>query len=240
MVIGPEAVDRLACCRVAVFGIGGVGGYVVEGLARSGVGSLDITDADRVSLTNLNRQIIADHSTVGQLKVDAAERRILSINPSCRVCKHNIFVTPENMDSFDPGSFDFVVDAIDTVTAKLDIIERCCSAGVPVISAMGCGNRFDPSLLVVTDIYKTKTDPLAKVMRRELRKRGIRKLKVVYSEEEPIIPCDIGEEPEKKGSHAAPGSTPFVPACAGLIITSEVVKDLTGFDPAGRTKGGRQ
>lgn len=236
-VMGPEALETLAQKHVAIFGVGGVGGYVAEALARSGVGTIEIIDNDDISLTNLNRQIIATRSTVGQVKVTAMANRIRDINPDIQVIAHRTFYMPEQAENFDFSAFDYVIDAIDTVTAKLDIIRRCCKSGTPVISAMGCGNRFNPTKLVVTDIYKTQMDPLAKVIRRELRKAGIRKLKVVYSTEAPIPPYEDEEETTRR---SLPGSTPFVPAAAGLIIASEVVRELTGFDPSNRLRGGRQ
>lgn len=236
-VMGSEALETLAQKHVAIFGVGGVGGYVAEALARSGVGTIEIIDNDDISLTNLNRQIIATRSTVGQVKVTAMANRIRDINPDIQVIAHRTFYMPEQAEHFDFSAFDYVIDAIDTVTAKLDIIRRCCELGTPVISAMGCGNRFDPTKLVVTDIYKTQMDPLAKVIRRELRKDGIRKLKVVYSTEAPIPPYEDEEETTRR---SLPGSTPFVPAAAGLIIASEVVRELTGFDPSDRLRGGRQ
>lgn len=236
-VMGPEALEILAQKHVAIFGVGGVGGYVAEALARSGVGTIEIIDNDDIALTNLNRQIIATRSTVGQVKVTAMANRIRDINPDIQVIAHQTFYMPEQAENFDFSAFDYVIDAIDTVTAKLDIIRRCDDLGTPVISAMGCGNRFDPTKLVVTDIYKTQMDPLAKVIRRELRKDGIRKLKVVYSTEAPIPPYEDEEETTRR---SLPGSTPFVPAAAGLIIASEVVRELTGFDPSDRLRGGRQ
>ena len=239
MLIGEDALARLASARVAIFGVGGVGGYAVEALARSGVGTLDLIDSDEVAVSNLNRQIIASRETVGVPKVDAFEQRIHSIFPDTKVVKHRIFYLPGEANDIDFSSFDYIVDAVDTVSAKLDIIVRAEEAGVPVISAMGCGNRLDPTKLVVTDIYKTHTDPLAKVMRTELRKRGVRKLKVVYSEELPIKPlpeehflgevsADAGEDNGHK-RRSTPGSTAFVPGAAGLIIASVVVRELAGL-----------
>ncbi len=225
LLIGPEAMARLRRSRVAVFGVGGVGGYVVEALARSGVGALDLIDSDRVSLTNLNRQIIATHATIGMLKVDAAAERVRDICPDIAVHRHPCFFLPENAGEFDFTQYDYVVDAVDTVSAKVEIVLRAQAAGVPVISAMGAGNKLDPSRFRVADIYKTKVCPLARVMRGLLKKRGVQRLKVVYSEEEPIAP--IGEAADAApGRRATPGSTAFAPAAAGLVLAGEVVRDL--------------
>ena len=237
LVMGPESLEILKHKKVAVFGVGGVGGYVTEALARSGVGCIEIIDNDDIVLTNLNRQIIATHSTLGKSKVQAVAERIRDINPDIRVICRQTFYLPEIAQEFDFGSYNYVVDAIDTVTAKLDIIRRCDEAGTKIISAMGCGNRMDPTKLAVTDIYKTSMDPLAKVIRRELKKSHIRKLKVVCSTEAPIQPYQSEEETSRR---TVPGSTPFVPAVAGLIIAAEVVRELTQFDPKGRIKGGKQ
>ncbi len=223
---GDEAMERLAASRIAVFGIGGVGGYVVEALARSGIGALDIVDSDKVALTNLNRQIIATRKTLGQYKVDAAEERIHDINPDCVVRKYNTFFLPETEDLFDFHCYNYVVDAIDTVAGKLAIIEKAKKEGVPVISSMGAGNKMNAAMFEVDDIYRTSVCPLAKVMRRELRKRGIDSLKVVYSKEEPIKPLETDEESEKR---SIPGSTAFVPSVAGLIIAGEVINDIAGI-----------
>ncbi len=231
MLLGESVMDRLKNARVAVFGLGGVGGYVVEALARSGVGALDLIDNDKVALSNLNRQVIATENTVGKYKTEAARDRVLSINPGCRVTLHTCFFLPENADIFDFSAWDYVVDAIDTVSGKLAIIEKARAAGVPVISSMGTGNKINPAMLTVSDIGETSCDPLARVMRRELKKRGIASLKVVWSREQPIAPAappDPGEAPAH-GKRSTPGSTAFVPGCAGLILASEVVKDLTGF-----------
>lgn len=222
ILLGKDAMERLSCARVAVFGVGGVGGYVVEALVRSGVGAMDLIDNDKVCLTNLNRQIIATRSTIGQYKVDAMRGRILDINPECRVNVHKCFYLPETQGEFDFAQYDYVVDAVDTVTAKLALIVQAKEAGVPIISSMGAGNKLNPAEFEVADIYKTSVDPLARVMRRELKKRGIKKLKVVYSKEEPLTPESCGER------RATPGSTSFVPSAAGLLIASEVVKDLIG------------
>ncbi len=228
-VLGQEALERLSSSRVCVFGVGGVGSYVVEALARSGIGHIDVVDNDKVALSNINRQIIALHSTVGMDKVDVIRKRTEDINPDCVVTTHKCFYLPDNSDEFDFGEYDYVVDAIDTVTAKLDIIEKCISQKVPVISSMGTGNKLDPTKIEVTDISKTEMDPLAKVMRRELKKRGIYRLKVVYSKEKPIL-TDENAERIKNGMRPAPGSVAFVPSVAGLVIASEVVKDLTGLE----------
>ncbi|MCR4752585.1 MAG: tRNA threonylcarbamoyladenosine dehydratase [Eubacterium sp.] len=228
MLIGSKALEKLAASRVAVFGVGGVGGYVVEALARSGIGALDLIDRDTVSLSNLNRQIIATRDTLGAYKVDAAEERVLSINPDVKVHKHCCFYLPENHGDIRFEDYDYVVDAVDTVTAKLDIITEAQKLGIPVISAMGCGNRLDPSLLQVTDIYKTEQDPLARVMRRECRKRGVKRLKVVYSTEPAIKPLTKVDASGDAGRKDTPGSAVFVPAAAGLLIASAVCRDIIG------------
>ena len=227
LLIGDDGVDKLKNSRVAVFGVGGVGGYVVEALARSGVGTIDIVDNDNVSLTNINRQIIALHSTVGRPKVDVMEERIKDISPFAVVNKHNCFFLPENSDDFHFRRYDYVVDAIDTVTGKIELAVKCKEFNVPLIASMGAGNKLDPTAFRVADIFKTKVDPLAKVMRNALKKRGIKKLKVVYSEEPPMTPLPSDEETSKK---VVPGSTAFVPSVAGLIIAGEVIKDITGFN----------
>ena len=220
--VGSEALDILKTSRVAVFGIGGVGGYTVEALARSGVGSFLLVDNDKVSLTNLNRQIIATTDTIGKDKVDVMKERILSINPDAHVEVRKCFYLPETADTFDLSQFDYVVDAVDTVTAKIDLIVRASQLGVPVISAMGAGNKLDPTRFEVTDIYKTSVCPLAKVMRRELKKRHIKKCKVVYSKEQPVKPVtDIDEQSSKK---SIPGSIAFVPSVVGLIIAGKLSK----------------
>ena len=238
LLLGPEAMERLAKCRVAVFGVGGVGGYTVEALARSGVGALDLIDDDKVCLTNLNRQLHATRSTVGTYKVDAAEARIRDINPDCRVTTYKTFFLPETEDQFDFTQYDYVVDAIDTVKGKLALVEKANAAGTPIICAMGAGTKLDPTAFRVADIYQTSVCPLARVMRSECRKRGIRKLKVVYSKEQPVRPLEdpsiscrkhcICPPDTRKCTvrRDIPGSTAFVPAAAGLIIAGEVVKDL--------------
>lgn len=221
LIYGEEAMKKLASCRVAVFGIGGVGGYAVEALVRSGIGALDLIDHDRVSLTNLNRQIIATHRTIGRYKVDVAAERAAEISPDCIVRTFKTFYLPETEDRFDFREYDYVVDAIDTVTGKLAIIENAKKAGVPVISSMGAGNKVLPSAFEVADLYETSVCPLARIMRRECKKRGIRDLKVVYSKEKAIRPRRI-----LSGKRAVPGSTAFVPSVAGLIIAGEVINDL--------------
>ena len=226
LLLGKDAVEHLSHCRVAVFGIGGVGGYVCEALARSGVGYLDLIDNDKVCLSNINRQIIATMKTVGEYKTRVMKNRILDINPEAVVNTYECFFLPETAANFPFDQYDYVVDAIDTVTAKIELVMQCRKAGVPIISSMGAGNKLDPTQFRVADIYKTKMDPLAKVMRRELKKRGVTKLKVVYSEEEPICPAE--SEPQSNGRRSTPGSTAFVPSVAGLIIAGEVIKDLTG------------
>lgn len=231
MLLGEEAMKKLAASRVAVFGVGGVGGYVVEALARSGVGELDLIDNDKVVLSNLNRQIIATMDTVGRDKVDVMAERVLSINPEAIVHRHKCFYLPETAGKFDFTAYDYVVDAIDTVTGKIQLILQAEEAGVLVISAMGAGNKMDPSRFEVADIYETSIDPLARVMRRELKKRGVKSLKVVYSKEEPLRPY-AGHEAETAAMEEAhqrrstPGSLAFVPSVAGLIIAGEVIKDL--------------
>ena len=224
MLLGTEGMDRLKSARIAIFGIGGVGGYTAEALARSGVGALDLIDNDKVSESNLNRQIIALRSTIGKYKTEVAKARISDINPECTVTAHNIFFMPETADSLDFTQFDYVVDAIDTITGKIEIIMRAKSAGVPVISSMGAGNKLDPTAFEVADIYKTSVCPLARVIRREMKKRGVASLKVVYSREEAISP-KISGITQSSGKPVA-GSCAFVPSVAGLIIAGEVVKDL--------------
>lgn len=230
LLIGSQGMDRLKKSRVAVFGIGGVGGYVVEALVRSGVGALDLVDSDDVSLTNLNRQIIATHQTIGTPKTEAAKARALSINPEVKIEIHNLFYTPETEHLFDFSVYDYVVDAVDTVSAKLSIIKKAKASNVPVISSMGAGNKLRPDLLEVDDIYNTSVCPLARVMRSRLRKLGITSLKVVYSKEEPVsIKAAANDEALPPGKHSVPGSTAFVPSAAGLIIAAEVFRDLTGM-----------
>lgn len=224
LLLGAEAMERLKKARVAVFGVGGVGSYVVEALARSGVGSLDLIDRDTVSLTNINRQIIALRSTVGKYKVDVAKERVLDINPEAIVNAYRVFYLPETAGQFDFTEYDYVVDAIDTVTGKLMLAEQADRAGTPLISSMGAGNKLNAAAFEVADIYETSVCPLAKVMRRELKKRGIQKLKVVYSREVPISPA-AGDSGGPSGRQV-PGSVAFVPSAAGLIIAGEVIQDL--------------
>ena len=228
LLLGKEAMEILQNSRVAIFGVGGVGGYVAEALARSGVGTIDIVDKDQVSLTNLNRQIIATVKTVGKDKVDVMRDRILDINPHAVVNAHKCFFLPDTRDEFDFSAYSYVVDAVDTVTAKIELVMQAQAAGVPVISSMGAGNKLNPAEFEVADIYKTSVCPLAKVMRRELKKRGVKKLKVVYSKEQPLSPIEITDvERECPQRRSVPGSTAFVPPVVGLIIAGEVIKDLT-------------
>ena len=239
LLLGKDAMQKLSESRVAVFGVGGVGGYVCEALVRSGVGAFDLIDDDKVCLTNLNRQIIATRKTVGKYKVDVMKERILDINPDADVRIHKCFFLPENADEFPFGEYDYVVDAVDTVTAKIELVMQAQKMHVPIISSMGAGNKLDGSQFRVADIYKTKVCPLAKVMRHELKKRGVKKLKVVYSEEMPTRPiedmaiscrtncsCPPGAEHKCTERRDIPGSVAFVPSVAGLIIAGEVVKDL--------------
>jgi len=226
MLLGEEAVEALRNSRVAVFGIGGVGGYTVEALARAGIGNIDVIDSDTVSRSNINRQLLATHSTVGMLKVEAAKSRILDINPDCNVRTHGVFYTLDTADSFDFSQYDYIVDAIDTVTGKLALVERAKAAGTPIICCMGTGNKLDPSAFQVADISKTTMCPLARIMRKELGKRGIKHLKVVYSQEEALTPTGWEEEAAALGKRQIPGSVSFVPGAAGLILAGEVIKDL--------------
>lgn len=224
LLLGEEAVERLKNSRVAVFGVGGVGGYVAEALARTGVGTFDLIDKDTVSVSNINRQIIATHSTVGRVKVEVMKERILEINPEAEVHIYKCFFLPENASEFDFSKYSYVVDAVDTVTAKIQLVIQAQKAGVPIISSMGAGNKLDPSKFEVTDIYKTSVCPLARVMRRELKKRDVKHLKVVYSTEKALVPkFDLSE---KEGRRAVPGSVAFVPSAAGLIAAGEVINDL--------------
>ena len=233
LLLGQEALKRLQGATVAVFGIGGVGGYTVEALARAGVGTIAVIDRDTISLSNLNRQLLATHDTIGMEKVEAARQRILSINPTAVVQTHPIFYTRENADCLDFTQYDYVVDAIDTVTGKLCIIEKAMEAGVPVISCMGTGNKLDATALEVADISKTSVCPLARIMRKELRKRGILHLKVVYSREEALKSVGAEEEAAAIGKRTIPGSTAFVPGAAGLILAGEVIRDLVKDSAAG-------
>lgn len=228
LLLGDDAINRLASARVAIFGIGGVGGYAAEALARSGVGTLDLIDSDTIAPSNLNRQIIATHSTLGMFKVDAAAARILDINPDATVNKYKVFYSPETEGMFDFSQYSYVIDAIDTVTGKIALVVNSQAAGTPIISSMGAGNKLNPAAFEIADIYQTSVCPLARVMRRELKKRGIKRLKVVYSKETPIIPLDTDENlPE--GKRQIPGSVAFVPSVAGLIIAGEVVRELAGI-----------
>ncbi len=224
-IYGNDAISRLTDSHVAVFGVGGVGGFACEALARSGIGKIDVFDKDVVSLSNINRQIIALHSTVGMSKVDIMKERILDINPDCTVNAYNVFYLPENAGEFNLSKYDYIVDAVDTVTAKLEIISRANSLNIPIISAMGAGNKTDPTKFRVTDIYKTEVCPLARVMRRELKKRGIKKLKVVFSTEETVKSTFKDEN-----DPLSPGSLPFVPSVMGLIIAGEVIRDIINTD----------
>lgn len=239
LLLGKEAMERLAQARVAVFGVGGVGGYVCEALVRSGVASFDLIDDDKVCLTNLNRQIHATRKTVGKYKAEVMKERMMEINPKADVRIHKCFFLPENADEFPFEEYDYIVDAVDTVTAKITLVLEAQKRGVPIISCMGAGNKLDASQFKVADIYKTKVCPLAKVMRRELKRRGVKKLKVVYSEEQPVKPvedmaiscrtnciCPPGAKHKCTERRAIPGSVAFVPSVAGLIIAGEVVKDL--------------
>ena len=249
LLLGKDAMEKLHDSRVAVFGIGGVGGYVCEALARSGVGAFDLIDDDKVCLTNLNRQIIATHKTIGKYKTEVMKERILDINPNADVQIHNCFFLPENADEFPYEDYDYMVDAVDTVTAKIALVMKAQERHIPIISSMGAGNKLDGSQFKVADIYKTKVCPLAKVMRRELKKRGVKKLKVVYSEEPAIRPiedmaiscrtncvCPPGAKHKCTERRDIPGSVAFVPSVAGLIIAGEVVKDLVKDVPRGTQK----
>ncbi len=229
LMLGKAAMDKLKKSRVAVFGIGGVGGHAAEALVRSGIGAIDLIDNDTVSITNINRQIIATHKTVGQYKVDVAKDRFKDIDPECEINTYKVFYMPETVNEIGFNNYDYIIDAIDTVTGKIAIIENAEKAGIPVISSMGAGNKLDPTAFEVADIYKTSVCPLAKVMRYELKKRGIKRLKVVYSKEQTVqLPDDVSEDAlnELKGNGRAPGSNAFVPSVAGLIIAGEVIKDL--------------
>lgn len=232
LLFGKVAIDKLKRSRVAVFGVGGVGGYVVEALARSGVGTIDLIDNDTVCLTNLNRQLFATHKTIDKYKVDVAAERVAELNPECKVNVYKTFYLPDSPNQFDFSQYDYVVDAIDTVAGKIGLVVVAEKAGVPIISAMGAGNKVNPAMFEVADIYKTSVCPLAHVMRKELRKRGIKKLKVVYSKEKALTPIvEDGAEVEKTSKRSTPGSTAFVPPVVGLIMAGEVVKDLIGYVP---------
>lgn len=230
--LGVSALECLANARVAVFGVGGVGGYVCEALARAGVGAMDLFDADTVSLSNINRQIVALHSTVGRPKVDVMAERIADINPDCRVTAHKVFYLPENADEYPLECYDYVVDAIDTVSAKIELAVRCHRGNIPMIASMGTGKKLDASLFSVVDISKTQGCPLARVMRRELRNRGITHLKVLFSPEPPSAPPIDAPMPEQEdGRRAAPGTLSYVPSVAGLLIAGQVIRDLTQKEP---------
>ena len=244
LLFGAEGMERLQKARVAVFGIGGVGSYTAEALVRSGIGAVDLIDDDRVCLTNVNRQLFATRKTVGEYKVDVAERRLLEINPDARIRTYKTFYSPETADQFDFTQYDYLVDAIDTVTGKLALAEQAQRAGAPIISCMGAGNKLDPTAFEVADIYETSVCPLARVMRRELKRRGIRRLKVVYSKEPAMTPlddmsiscrthciCPPGTARKCTQRRQVPGSNAFVPPVAGLILAGEVVKDLAGIEP---------
>jgi tRNA A37 threonylcarbamoyladenosine dehydratase len=226
LLLGEEAIQQLSRAHVAIFGIGGVGGYVCEALARGGIGRFDLIDSDRVSLSNLNRQIIATHQTIGTYKVDAMAARIRDINPAAQVTPRRCFYLPESKGDFDFTRYDYIVDAVDTVTAKLALIAEARDKKVPIIASMGAGNKLDPTRFEVADIAETSVDPLAKVMRRECKKRGIHHLKVVYSKEQPIRPQSGTNSEQPRDHHPVPGSVPFVPGVVGLIIAGEVIKDL--------------
>ena len=229
LLLGEEALSRLEGARVAVFGLGGVGGYTVEALARAGIGKLDLVDSDTVSLSNRNRQILATRSTLGLPKTEAAKRRVLDINEEAQVTTWELFYNADTADMIDLGMYDYIVDAIDTVTAKLLLIRRAHEAGTPIISCMGTGNKLDPTAFRVADISRTSMCPLARVMRKELGKRGIKHLKVVYSQEEAMTPHGAEEEMAALGKRQIPGSVSFVPGAAGLILAGEVIRDLTGY-----------
>ena len=246
LLYGAETMERFAASRVAVFGIGGVGGYVCEALVRSGIGAFDLIDDDKVCLTNLNRQIIATRKTVGKYKAEVMRDRMLEINPDAKIEIHKCFFLPENADDFPFSEYDYIVDAVDTVTAKIELVMRAQKEGVPIISAMGAGNKMDAGKLKIADIYDTKICPLARVMRRELKKRNVKKLKVVYSDEQPIRPledmsiscrthciCPPGAQHKCTERRDIPGSTAFVPAVSGLLIAGDIVKDLCGDEKAG-------
>jgi tRNA A37 threonylcarbamoyladenosine dehydratase len=226
MLLGEDGIDKLAAARVAVFGVGGVGGYICEALARAGVGELHLFDNDVVSLSNINRQIVALHSTVGRPKVEVMKERILDINPDCKVVTNQVFYLPENADDFPLLDFDYVADAIDTVSAKIELAVRCAAAGIPLISAMGTGNKLDATRFTVTDLSKTSGCPLARVMRRELKSRGITHLKVVYSSEPPVTPPDDAPSAKRLHGRTPPASISFVPPAAGLMLAGEIIRDL--------------
>ena len=229
LLLGADGMEKLKRARVAVFGIGGVGGYAIEALARAGIGALDLIDNDVISLTNINRQIIALHSTVGLPKTDVMAARVKDINPECEVRTYQTFYSPDTAEQFDFAQYDYIIDAIDTVTGKLALAVNAQKANTPIISSMGTGNKLDPTAFTVTDIYKTSFCPLARIMRKELRKRGIERLKVVYSQEEALTPEGVTEE-LPQGRRSIPGSVSFVPSAAGLILAGEVIKDIVNRD----------
>ncbi|MCR4731660.1 MAG: tRNA threonylcarbamoyladenosine dehydratase [Lachnospiraceae bacterium] len=233
LLFGEEALEKLSGARVAVFGAGGVGGNVIEALARSGVGTIDIIDDDDFSISNLNRQVLSTMETIGRSKVEVARERVLAINPEAVVNIHKTFYLPDTREEFDFNCYDYVVDAIDTVSGKIALILQAKEAGCPVISSMGCGNKTDPTRLVIDDIYKTSVDPLARVMRRELKKRGVKSCKVLYSTEKALKPYE-GAKEAPEGKRSVPGSTAFVPPAAGIMIAWQVVMDLLEFDPKKR------
>ncbi len=230
--LGERAMERLCAARVAVFGVGGVGGYVVEVLARSGVGALDLFDPDRVSVSNINRQLVALQSTIGEYKVDVAARRVADINPACKVKTHTVFYRVVNADEVDLSVFDYVVDCIDTVTAKMELVRRCTRLGIPVICSMGAGNKLDPTAFRVADITATMMDPIARVMRKRLRREGIRHFKTVFSSEIPVSTGVCSQDTGISNKAVVPASNAFVPAAAGIVIGGEVVKDLAATDDA--------
>ncbi len=228
LLLGKDGIKKLAASQAAVFGVGGVGGYAAEALARAGVGAIDLIDSDKVSVSNINRQIIASHKTVGKYKVDVMAERLTNINPNIKVRAFRTFYLPETEEEFDFKNYDYIIDAVDTVTAKIALVVNANKANTPIISSMGAGNKLDPTAFEVADIYETSVCPLAKVMRYELRRRGIKKLKVVYSKEKPIKPITLAEGGDLR--KAVPGSVSFVPSVAGLIIAGEVIKDLAKLD----------
>lgn len=229
LLLGVESIDRLRSARVALFGVGGVGGFAAEALVRAGIGFIDLFDNDTVCESNLNRQLIALHSTLGQYKVDAMKSRLLDINPETQVGAHRLFYLPEHADDVDLSKYDYILDCIDTVKAKIDLAVRADALGIPIISAMGAGNKLDPTAFEVADLYKTSVCPLARVMRYELKKRGVKKLKVVYSREIPRTPQESHDDAEQSPRRSSPGSVSFCPSVAGLILAGEVIRDLTGI-----------
>lgn len=225
LLLGQDAMEKLKNAKIAVFGLGGVGGYVVEALVRTGIGYLELIDHDSISITNINRQILATHSTLGMAKAEAAKARVLDINPEAEVVARNEFFSPDTLENFDFSQYSYVVDAVDTVTAKLALVSACQTAGVPIISCMGTGNKLDPSKFQIADISKTSVCPLARIMRKECAKRGIRHLTVLFSTEDPISPAEA-DEPLPEGRRALPGSVAYVPSVAGLMIAGKVIEDI--------------